>query len=43
MAQASRLTDPSELSTCPSCESTVLNVQGIHACSACSWVAAEYR
>ncbi|SDZ77727.1 hypothetical protein SAMN04488065_0233 [Haloplanus vescus] len=28
---------------CPTCESDVLNVHGIHTCSACSWVAAEYR
>jgi hypothetical protein len=43
MAQLSRPTDPSQLSTCPSCDSDVLNVQGIHACSTCSWVTPEYR
>ncbi|MFB6101224.1 MAG: hypothetical protein ABEJ73_01500 [Haloplanus sp.] len=40
-----KLTDPDAAtrSDCPSCGSTILNVQGIHACSTCSWVTPEYR
>ncbi|MFD1634076.1 hypothetical protein ACOZ4L_14685 [Haloplanus ruber] len=43
MSLSSRSTDPSELAACPSCENEVLNVQGIHACSSCSWVVPEYQ
>ncbi|WP_256474684.1 hypothetical protein [Haloplanus halophilus] len=43
MAELKSTTATSDLSTCPSCESDVLNVQGIHACSTCSWVTPEYR
>ncbi|MFB6107389.1 MAG: hypothetical protein ABEJ82_00950 [Haloplanus sp.] len=30
-------------SSCPSCDSDVLNVQGIHTCSGCPWLVPEYR
>jgi predicted RNA-binding Zn-ribbon protein involved in translation (DUF1610 family) len=36
-------TDPSTLAVCPSCGADLLNVQGIYACSSCSWVAPRYR
>jgi len=36
-------TDSAALTACPSCESDILNVHGIHTCSACSWVTPEYR
>ncbi|WP_283102241.1 hypothetical protein [Haloplanus halobius] len=35
--------DPTAPATCPSCGADVLNVQGIHACSACRWIDPDHR